>query len=304
LEKKKLLYVLKIPNELTLKEKIRMFTQTLFCLGTSVLATEVDHQTNPSRDNDIALAIQQAAHAQKEAKKWLGQNKGDLLRGMDKSATGKGSLSRGSSRQASGRRASCPSRLFAKQGDKAGIGANEDKGGGCFSKGAPPLGVSPEGAPPEGVSPFSSSSHSLFRRGSETLAPLNPKNLLIFVSFSMPEASLKSLSREAQKQGAVLVMRGLYRDSFVQTAQKLQQLGIAVDIHPELFETHHIVSVPTFIKIANGRPLYSLKGNVTLDFVLKKFNPLVGNRRVGNQPVENQLVGKQHANAQHTKEAP
>ncbi len=301
-----------------------MLTQTLLCLGTSVLATEADHHTNPPEDNDIALARQQAALAQKEAKKWLDQNKGDFLREMDKSVTGKsslsqGSASRGSSRQAAGRRASsgrdfgsrasCPSRLFDKQGDKAEIGANENKGGGCFSKGAPPLsappeGVLPEGAPPEGVSAFSSSSHSLFRRGSETLAPLNPKNLLIFVSFSMPESSLKSLSREAQKQGAVLVMRGLYRDSFVQTAQKLQQLGITVDIHPKLFETHHIVSVPTFVKIDNGRPLYSLKGNVTLDFALKKFNPLVGNQPIENPLVGDRPVGNQHANAQRTKEAP
>ncbi len=298
-----MLYALKIPNKLTLKEKTRMFTQTLFCLGTSVLATEADHHTNPPEDNDIALARQQAALAQKEAKKWLDQNKGDLLRGMDKSATGQDSLN-----QDSARRASCPSRLFTKQGDKS------DKGGRCFSKGIPPLGVSPLGAPPEGVpprgvptegvSPFSSSSHSSFPRGSETLAPLNPKSLLIFVSFSMPEASLKSLSREAQKQGAVLVMRGLYRDSFVQTAQKLQQLGITVDIHPELFEAHHIVSVPTFIKIDNGRPLYRLKGNVTLDFALKKFNPLLGNQPVENPLVGDQPVGNQHANAQHTKEAP
>jgi len=286
-----------------------MFAPISLYLIASVLAIEENHQPNPSGNNDIAFALQQAAKAQKEAKKWLDQNKGDFMRGMDKNAMSQCSRSQDpqgqhSESRASGRhafpnrgslsRGSCPSRLFAKQGDKAGKGNNEDKGGGCFSKGTPPKGVSPEGASLEDVS----SPNPSFSGGHETLAPMKTKNLLIFVSFSMPEASLKSLFQEAQKQGAVLVMRGLYQDSFVQTAQKFQQLGIAVDIHPKLFEAHHITSVPTFIKTNNGRPLYSLKGNVTLDFALKKFD-----QRVREQPVRNQLVGNQHVSIQRTKEA-
>jgi conjugal transfer pilus assembly protein TrbC len=109
----------------------------------------------------------------------------------------------------------------------------------------------------------------------------NANRILVFVSFSMPEASLKSLAQEAQgistqrvsnqKHHVVLVMRGLYQNSFVKTASKLQKLGIAVDIHPELFETHHVTSVPTFVQLENGQPIHSLKGNVTLDFVVKMF---------------------------------
>lgn len=101
--------------------------------------------------------------------------------------------------------------------------------------------------------------------------------ILVFVSFSMPEASLKSLAQAAKKsasvqgQNAVLVIRGLYQDSFVQTASKFQELGIAVDIHPELFETHHVTSVPTFVELKDGQPIHTLKGNVTLDFVMKTF---------------------------------
>ena len=107
------------------------------------------------------------------------------------------------------------------------------------------------------------------------------KQILVFVSFSMPETSLKSLAQEAQRvstQGAstqqhqvVLVMRGLYEDSFVKTASKLQELGIAVDIHPELFEAHHVTSVPTFVRLESGQPIHRLKGNVTLDFAVKTF---------------------------------
>jgi len=101
--------------------------------------------------------------------------------------------------------------------------------------------------------------------------PENDNQILVFVSFSMPEASLKGLTRDAQQHNAVLIMRGLYQNSFAKTAQKLQELGISVDIHPELFETHHVTSVPTFVRLEDGQPIYRLKGNVTLDFVVKTF---------------------------------
>jgi conjugal transfer pilus assembly protein TrbC len=109
----------------------------------------------------------------------------------------------------------------------------------------------------------------------------NADQILVFVSFSMPEASLKNLAQEAQRvstqrvsaqqHNVVLVMRGLYRDSFVKTARKIQELGIAVDIHPELFEAHHVTSVPTFVWLEDGKAIHSLKGNVTLDFAMEVF---------------------------------
>lgn len=104
----------------------------------------------------------------------------------------------------------------------------------------------------------------------------NADQILVFISFSMPEASLKNLAQEAQRVSAqqhnvVLVMRGLYRDSFVKTAQKIEELGIAVDIHPELFQAHHVTSVPTFVRLEDGKSIHSLKGNVTLDFAMEAF---------------------------------
>ena len=95
--------------------------------------------------------------------------------------------------------------------------------------------------------------------------------IIVFVSFSMSGVSLKSLYQAAHKHNAVLVMRGLYQDSFVKTAQKLQELGVTIDINPELFEKHQITTAPTFLFIKGGQPICSLKGNVTLDFVAKKF---------------------------------
>lgn len=95
--------------------------------------------------------------------------------------------------------------------------------------------------------------------------------ILMFVSFSMPEASLKSLFQETQKHNAVLIMRGLYQGGFMQTAQKLQELGITIDINPELFETYNITSVPTFILLKNSHPTHMLRGNVTLEFATQKL---------------------------------
>lgn len=95
--------------------------------------------------------------------------------------------------------------------------------------------------------------------------------LLVFVSFSMPEVSLKSLFQQAKKHNAVLVLRGLYQDSFVKTSQKLQEMEITVEINPELFDTHNITIVPTFIRLKAEKTYSILKGNVSLDFAVKKF---------------------------------
>jgi len=105
--------------------------------------------------------------------------------------------------------------------------------------------------------------------------------ILVFVSFSMPESSLKSLFKEAKDYNAVLIMRGLHEDSFVKTTQKLQGLGITVDINPELFEKHHIKVVPTFISVRSDYPICRLKGNVTLEFASQKFkNHLIENQDI------------------------
>ena len=100
---------------------------------------------------------------------------------------------------------------------------------------------------------------------------LSPPKIIVFVSLSMPESSLKSLSEEANKHGAVLVMRGLHEDSFTKTSQKLQELGITVDINPQLFEDHHIDAVPTFLSTACGKEVHRLKGNVTLSYCAEQF---------------------------------
>lgn len=93
----------------------------------------------------------------------------------------------------------------------------------------------------------------------------------IFVSLSMPEASLKSLYEEAQRYGAILVMRGLHENSFSKTIKKLHELGITLDINPNLFEEYHITTVPTFIAIQDDQKIYRLKGNVRFSYFLEKM---------------------------------
>lgn len=96
--------------------------------------------------------------------------------------------------------------------------------------------------------------------------------VVVFVSFSMPEASLKALSEAVPQHKAVLVMRGLYEDSFVKTSAKLQQMGVMVDIHPDLFEQYHIERVPVFVKLKQGREVARLSGNVSLAFAVSKLD--------------------------------
>lgn len=119
--------------------------------------------------------------------------------------------------------------------------------------------------------PKQSCASSLFTLTGKSANATSFRKILIFVSFSMPEVSLKSLAEEAQKHNAILVMRGLYEDSFAKTTQKLKDLNLTVDIHPELFETHGIISVPTFIELKDNKAIQQLSGNVSLPFCLTKF---------------------------------
>jgi len=94
--------------------------------------------------------------------------------------------------------------------------------------------------------------------------------LFIFVSFSMKEAALKALYRDAQSKNAILVLRGLQDNSFKKTAETLKGLGIRVQINPKLFEKYRIQSVPTFVSVQKNQ-VHTLSGHVSLDYVLACF---------------------------------
>ena len=233
------------------------------------------------------FALRQATEAKKEVEKILSQDKGIALRRESDSPTTEQSLhSLGGMKEQLRKiktesakiidqenlieglntKAGCPSQLFTKKGE-----LREN----CSSKTV----QSPKDA--------------------DVLLSEKKDQLLVFVSFSMPEASLKSLAQDAEKYNAVLVMRGLYEDSFVKTANKLKNLGIGVDIKPELFETHKVTAVPTFVVLKSDQSLWCLKGNVTLDFVMKTFKDQhVGDQLAGPQGVTNTRLDSYQSDTQ------
>lgn len=80
-------------------------------------------------------------------------------------------------------------------------------------------------------------------------------DLLVFVSFSMPEASLKRIAHETAKAGGVMVIRGFKDDSLkatVKAAEELAALQGDMLIHPELFDHYDITEVPVTVIARNG----------------------------------------------------
>lgn len=105
-------------------------------------------------------------------------------------------------------------------------------------------------------------------------------NLLVFVSFSMPLETLKSLTKQVNQLGENVVLRGLVNSSFRQTAEKVKELKQEVIIDPTLFEEYQIKVVPTFVlqsqrftknEALKDESYDQLKGNVSLEYVLEQI---------------------------------
>ena len=112
-------------------------------------------------------------------------------------------------------------------------------------------------------------------------------DLLVFVSFSMPDASLKRIALETKKTGAAMVLRGFKNDSLKETMKAVEEitaLGGQVLIHPDLFTHYNVVEVPTYAlarKTANAGTScedgfcsehYALKGDASMEFMLEQFS--------------------------------
>ena len=75
-------------------------------------------------------------------------------------------------------------------------------------------------------------------------------DLLIFVSFSMPEEMLKEYSRQAAQYGGKLVLRGFNKSSLQKTEMKAEALnpsGVEWDIAPATFRKFKVESVPSIV---------------------------------------------------------
>lgn len=103
--------------------------------------------------------------------------------------------------------------------------------------------------------------------------------LLVFVSFAIPAETLKILNSQVKQLGGKLVLRGLIKGSFQETAQKLKELQLDIMIDPPLFEAYSVARCPTFI--LRSSPTESaeeeivsdlMTGNVSLDYVLEQFS--------------------------------
>lgn len=117
-----------------------------------------------------------------------------------------------------------------------------------------------------------------------------PTGVMVFVSLTMPESSLKSLLKQSEIWQVPLVIRGVLPEGFMATTRTIQSLletnekppinsGFAIS--PEWFQTFNIQEVPTFVAVKPGRCLpkqpcretdYDIvRGNVSLPDALEQL---------------------------------
>ena len=118
--------------------------------------------------------------------------------------------------------------------------------------------------------------------------PKQPQEgVIVFVSFSMPKASLQQLLVEARRYHVPVVVRGLVNNSFQQTKATLDSilkkgklaLNGSVQLNPMWFRQFNITQVPAFVaykraencplgKACNDARFDVLTGNISLDQAL------------------------------------
>ena len=125
-------------------------------------------------------------------------------------------------------------------------------------------------------------------QGQKDAAPTSP-SLRIFVSLSMPQASLRLLVAQAERSGATLLLRGLKGNSMKQTLEAVQALigerWVNWQIDPEAYARYSVRHAPTFVLTQSGvtagstnatcgssciaaNAFYSVAGDVSLDYAL------------------------------------
>lgn len=112
-------------------------------------------------------------------------------------------------------------------------------------------------------------------------------NVIIFISFSMPEESIKGWIRNAKFIHAPVVIRGLIHNSFKETTQKMTEIVKkergGVELNPILFRKYHIEKVPAVVLTHAGECLPNqscderfnvIYGDVELEYALNHFSRL------------------------------
>lgn len=125
--------------------------------------------------------------------------------------------------------------------------------------------------------------------GAPTLPGADEPRLIVFISLSMPEATLARLVDQAARARAQLLLRGLTEGSLPRTAAQIQQLvgtrPVAVQIDPRAFDRYAIQRVPAFVLARAGGTAIACSGeqcarsddhvvaagDVSLDYALDHF---------------------------------
>lgn len=125
--------------------------------------------------------------------------------------------------------------------------------------------------------------------GAPTLPGADEPRLIIFISLSMPEATLARLVDQAARARAQLLLRGLSDGSLPRTAARIQQLigtrPVTVQIDPRAFDRYAIQRVPSFVlaragahdttcsgeQCARSDDHVMAAGDVSLDYALAHF---------------------------------
>ncbi len=96
--------------------------------------------------------------------------------------------------------------------------------------------------------------------------------LIAFVSFSMPEKSLKAILEQVDSVGGAVVLRGLVNNSFRDTAAVVAGLagenGPGFGVDPRLFDKYGVTGVPVFV-VPVGDGFDKIGGNMSLGATLE-----------------------------------
>ncbi len=147
--------------------------------------------------------------------------------------------------------------------------------------------------PTAGADPLAVAERYRQAQGTKGKAETGP-DLLVFVSFAMPQASLARLAADAGKTGAVLIFRGPKDGSLRKTLQAFEPLarrGAKAILHPEAFSRHRVEAVPMYLlgqaggcdDTASCTDGLRVTGDASLDFVLERMartdHPLAGSAK-------------------------
>jgi len=111
-----------------------------------------------------------------------------------------------------------------------------------------------------------------FGCSSDSQGIFSDSHVFVFMSFSIPDDTWVSLSKELEKIGGVFVIRGLPKHSFTELASKilsLKEKGVTVPIQidPKKFQVYQLASVPAFV-IIEEKSYDKVVGNVSVKFAL------------------------------------